>query len=87
MFEQDSWLEKLRQLQNFKPSLIGLNYTAAMRFQLVDTEGRYFLAERFCYRGSIDDWITISEPERLTRLVKEFVSHLGRDSLYELYPA
>ena len=86
LFEQDSWLTKLRQLRDFKPSLIGLNYTAEMRFQLVDVKDRYFMAERFCYRGSIDDWIIISEPERLSNLVKQFVPHLGKDSLYEFYP-
>lgn len=86
LFEQSSWLAELRQLRNLQPSLIGLNYAAEMRFQLVDVEGRYFMAERFCYRGSIDDWITISEPERLSRLVKQFVLHLGKDSLYELHP-
>lgn len=86
VFEQDSWLEKLRQLRNFKPSLIGLNYSAQMRFQLLHTENRDFMAERFCYRGSIDDWITISDPEYLSQLVKKFVPHLGKDSFYELYP-
>jgi hypothetical protein len=86
LFEQESWLAELRQLRNLQPSLIGLNYSAEMRFQLVDVEGRYFMAERFCYRGSIDDWITISESERLSRLVKQFVPQLSKDSLYELYP-
>jgi hypothetical protein len=35
LFEQESWLADLRQLRKLKPSLIGLNYTAEMRFQLV----------------------------------------------------
>jgi len=83
-FEQESWIATLKQLK--KPSLIGLNYIAEMRFQLVDRESRYFMAERFCYRGSINDWITISEPEHLSKLVKQFIPHLGKDSFYELCP-
>ena len=83
VFAEESWVAKLRQLSNFKPSLIGLNFMAEMRFQLVDTDDRYFLAERFCYRGSIDDWIILCEPERLSKLV-EYIAHLGKESFYEL---
>jgi hypothetical protein len=86
VFEQDSWRAQLRQLRNLQPSLIGLNYSAQMRFQLVHTENRDFMAERFCYRGSVDDWITVSDPECLSKLAKQFVQHLGKDSFYELYP-
>ena len=83
IFAEESWVARLRQLSDFKPSLIGLNYMAEMRFQLVDIENRYFMAERFCYRGSIDDWIIICEPDRLSNLVK-YIAHVGKDSFYEL---
>ena len=63
-----------------------LDYMEEMRFELIDTNDRYFIAERFCHRGSIDDWITISAPDRLNKLVVQFVSHLGKDSFYELFP-
>lgn len=63
-----------------------LRYMAEMRFGLVDTNKRYFVAERFCYRGSVDDWVTISSPNRLNELIAQFVMHLGRKSFYELFP-
>ena len=83
VFAEESWVARLRQLTDFKPSLLGLNYMTEMRFQLVDVENRYFMAERFCYRSSIDDWIIICEPDRLSSLVK-YIAHVGKDSFYEL---
>ena len=38
------------------------SYMAVMRFVLADPEKRLFLAERFYFRGSVDDWINISGP-------------------------
>jgi hypothetical protein len=56
-----------------------------MRFVLADQERRLFLAERYCFRGSVDDWIVISAEDALDRLVRQFVRHLGRESFYELF--
>jgi hypothetical protein len=62
------------------------NYMAVMRFVLVDAEKRLFLAERFCFRGSVDDWIDIgSGPGQLLMLLKKFVRHLGRESIYDQF--
>ena len=36
------------------------SYQAVMRFVLVDWEKRLFSVERFCFRGSVEDWISIS---------------------------
>ncbi len=63
-----------------------LSYTALLRFTLVDEERRLFSPERFCFRGSVDDWITIGAPEPLDALVERFVGRLGTDAFYELYP-
>ena len=60
-------------------------YQPAMRFILVDGEKRLFAPERFCYRGSVDDWISIGRPEPVKKLVAKYLVHLGRDSLFELY--
>ncbi|MBI3850454.1 MAG: hypothetical protein HY298_09215 [Verrucomicrobia bacterium] len=61
-------------------------HTAMMRFVLVDREQRLFLAERFCFRGAVDDWIDIGgPPQRLPSVIRKFVKHLGGDSLFELY--
>ena len=35
------------------------NYTKMMRFSLVDTGKRTFVVQRWCFRGSIDDWIQL----------------------------
>ncbi len=61
------------------------NYTAVMRFKLVDDKRRQFVAERFCFKGSIDDWIHIGGPNSLQKLVKTFVPKLGTDDLFEVY--
>ena len=56
-----------------------------MRFVLVDREQRLFLAERFCFRGAVDDWIDIGgPPQKLPMVIRKFVKHLGSDSLFEL---
>jgi hypothetical protein len=61
-------------------------YTAVMRFVLCDEEKRLFLAERFCFRGSVDDWIDIGGlPKSLPVQLKKFIKHLGKESIYELY--
>lgn len=60
-------------------------YTAMLRFTLVDKKARVFVAERFCFRGSIDDWIPIGGPASLAAHVQQFVQHLGRESFYELF--
>ena len=62
-----------------------VNYSPVMRFILEDDEKRTFIAERFCFLGSIDDWIYIGGPDSLNKLVGTYVGHLGKDSLYEIY--
>jgi len=62
-----------------------VNYSPVMRFILEDDEKRTFIAERFCFIGSIDDWIYIGGPDSLKKLVGTYVGHLGNDSLYEIY--
>jgi len=57
------------------------NYTAMLRFRLVDKEERIFKAERFCFRGSIDDWIFLDGPDTLENLIKQNVKLLGTESL------
>jgi hypothetical protein len=61
-------------------------YMAVMRFVLCDEEQRLFLAERFCFRGSVEDWIDIGGcPQKLPVVLKKFIKHLGKESIYELY--
>lgn len=61
------------------------HYEPVMRFTLVDEERRWFAPERFCFRGSVDDWIPIGSPGALAQLAAKYLKHLGQDSLYELF--
>lgn len=56
-----------------------------MRFILVDIENRKFVAQRYCFRGAIDDWIDISGRDSLENLTGKYLKHLGQDSFYELF--
>jgi hypothetical protein len=60
-------------------------FNPIFRFTLVDPQERLFIAERFCFRGSIDDWMYLGGgPDSLQTLVKRYVRHLGEESFYEL---
>jgi hypothetical protein len=61
-------------------------FTPIFRFTLVDPQERLFIAERFCFRGSIDDWMHLlgGGPDSLQTLVERYVRHLGEESFYEL---
>jgi hypothetical protein len=70
---------------SFPPS--ARHYLKVMRFTLVDEKARTFHAQRWCFRGSIDDWIDLgmSKTDRnLPDLVKKFFPHIGMESFYEL---
>ncbi len=71
--------EKLREL-----TATHFRYSPMMRFLLVDADRRLFAAQRWCFRGSIDDWILLSGPNGLTALLDEFAPHLGQESFYDL---
>jgi hypothetical protein len=62
-----------------------LSYSPMLRFILHDEQKRIFAAERFCFLGSIDDWIEIGYPDTLPTLVEKYVQHLEKDSFYELH--
>jgi len=62
-------------------------YMAVLRFVLMDPVKRHFAVERFCFRGSVDDWIPIGAeaPSRLSAVAKKYVKYLGTDAIYELF--
>jgi len=84
-----SWLERFplphspQKLEEINERLA--HYQPVLRFILVDSERRLFAPERFCFRGSIDDWISIGEPDSIKKLAGKYLKHLGQDSMYELY--
>jgi hypothetical protein len=59
-------------------------YSAKLRFTLVDADRRLFDAERWCFRGSIDDWIPLRSQQPLDTLLKAYVPHLGQESFFDL---
>jgi hypothetical protein len=56
-----------------------------MRFVLGDPEKRTFQTYRFCFLGSVDDWIRIGRSDSLSCLAKKYIEHLGSESYYDLY--
>ena len=61
-----------------------VQYAPMLQFILDDEQGRLFTAQRYCFRGSVDDWIDIGYGP-LTTLVKQYVKHLGQESYFELF--
>jgi hypothetical protein len=61
-----------------------LSYSPMMKFDLVDDERRTFCAYRWCFRGSIDDWFPLSGSGDLSKMVRKYAPHLGKDSFFEL---
>lgn len=60
-------------------------YQPIMRFVLDDVENRVFRIERYCFRGSIDDWLFLDNSNNLESLAKKYKRHLGSESFYELH--
>jgi hypothetical protein len=61
------------------------SYSPNFRLTLHDVDQRTFLAERYCYRSSIDGWIQLSGPSPLEPLARILLPHLGHESWYDLY--
>ena len=59
-------------------------FTPVLRFILADEAKRMFYTERWCYLGSIDDWVDIGAAGQLSSLVKQTVPKLGTDAFFDL---
>ncbi|MEJ2170704.1 MAG: hypothetical protein P8X90_34860 [Desulfobacterales bacterium] len=59
-------------------------FRVEMRFILADPENHTFRAQRWCYLGSIDDWIDIDYGS-IEHLAKEWIPLLGTDELFNRY--
>lgn len=70
---------------NFLYNATDQYYTAVLRFCLIDKKDRTFTAERYCFRGSIDDWISLRTSKNFRDLVKKYVKLLGTDELFETF--
>jgi hypothetical protein len=60
-------------------------FTPVLRFILADVEQRAFRVERWCYLGSIDDWIYIGGWGPIEQLAREIIPALGTDEFFELH--
>ena len=63
---------------------LGLEPRRAMRFTLADPEARLFQVERWCFKGSIDNWFFLEGGKPLVDLVRKYVKHIGKESFFEL---
>lgn len=78
-FEAANLKEALREeVQSYS------QFTPVMRFILNEAEKRDFRAERWCYRGSIDDWIFLTTG-KIDYLAQKLIPTLGTDAFFELY--
>jgi hypothetical protein len=59
-------------------------YSKMLRFILTDRKTRRFSLERWCFSGSIDNWIWIDGDSTLSELADKYVRHLGQESFFEL---
>ena len=59
-------------------------YVKMLRFELVNPDKREYRAERWCFRGSIDNWWELHGSGSLARIVEEYAKHLDRESFFEL---
>ena len=59
-------------------------YTKMMRFLLADEDERLFHVERWCFLGSIDQWVHLDGSSQLWELVEKYIKHLGKDSFFDL---
>ena len=60
------------------------DYQKMLRFQLVDDAERLYVVHRWCFRGSVDDWIWLDGPDDLSSLAKRFTPLLGSESFFDL---
>ncbi|MBI3978360.1 MAG: hypothetical protein HY331_09260 [Chloroflexi bacterium] len=60
-------------------------FEPVLRFILLDAERRTFSVERWCYLGSIDDWLDIGRMGPLDELTGQTIPTLGTDQFFELW--
>jgi hypothetical protein len=73
--------ENARRMQLVRESI---HYSDVLRFMLIDARRRTFVTQRYCFIGSIDDWIDIGRSGTLAHLVQQYVKHLGKESYFNL---
>ena len=90
IFESDQDVDNLRTIFGDTPRKdftieSSITYSPVMRFTLVDEKTRIFTTERYCFLGSIEDWIHIGPPDILKNILEKYTRHLGEESFFELF--
>jgi len=70
--------EKVEQWQR------GGSFSPALRFVLRDRQTNLFTVQRWCSRGSIDNWSYDLARGNLETLLAGYAPHLGRESFFDL---
>jgi hypothetical protein len=60
-------------------------FTPILRFVLHDVDQRKFIAERWCFLGSIDDWINAGDTGDIEALARKLIPLLGTEQFFDLY--
>jgi len=95
IYTPDEDIEGLSKILETSPYLFGNNrknnlleqiihYSPVLQFKLIDQSTRHFIARRYCYLGSIDDWIEIGNIDYLSDLVEKYIKHIGKNSYFDL---
>lgn len=71
----DRWRERM---------LADAQYQPMLKFTLTRGPDRAFQVHRWCFRGSVDGWLSLHVAGSLEEMAKRFTRHLGRESFLEL---
>lgn len=63
----------------------GSEFTPVLRFILLKGQERAFYVQRWCYLGSIDDWIDVGPMGSVEQLARKWIHRLGTDAFFEVY--
>jgi len=83
IFAQVGWMAPNNQAQEWMERRA--QFSPIMRFILANSEKRVFAPQRWCFRGSIDDWIDVKSPGEISFLAKQLIPILGTDEFFELF--
>jgi hypothetical protein len=86
MFEEFGIEPGLRRKQLTEQFQQQGSFTPVLRFILADETKRTFQTERWCFKGSIDGWISLLHGRGLLpEMVAKYGPHLDKESFYELF--
>jgi hypothetical protein len=85
LFQQLGGISAARRASLQKSLDRSARFSPVMRFTLLNRDKRTYYAERWCYLGSIDDWIHVGRAGSLKRLARKLVPRLGTDAFFDIY--